>query len=79
MKRTKSKNGSWAAAVLRQDRGIHAETVRVLQLTDGVELVTPNWLTSMLTIVYDPSLLYLDDLRRIIKEGNNRGETARKP
>jgi hypothetical protein len=28
--------------------------------------------------VYDPSLLYLDDLRRIIREGNNRGETARK-
>jgi hypothetical protein len=73
------KNGSWAAAVLHQDHGIRAESVRVLQQTDGVELVTANWLTSMLTIVYDPSLLYLDDLRRIIKEGNNRGETARKP
>jgi hypothetical protein len=79
LKRTKSKKGSWAAAVLHQERGIRAGTVRVLQQTDGVELVTPNWLTSMLTIVYDPTLLYLDDLRRIIKEGNNRGETARKP
>jgi hypothetical protein len=79
LKRTKTKNASWAAAVLHQDQGIRADTVRALQQTDGIELVTPNWMTSMLTIIYDPTLLYVEDLRKIIREGNNRGERTKKP
>jgi hypothetical protein len=78
LKRTKVKIDSWAAAVLRQEHGISADTVRSLQRTDGVELVTPNWMTSMLTIMYDPELVHLEDLKRITKEDNNRGERARK-
>ena len=65
--------------MLHQDQGIRADTVRALQLTEGIELVTPSWMTSMLTIVYDPTRLYLDDIRKIIKEANNLREESKKP
>jgi hypothetical protein len=79
LKRTKVKNANWAAAVLHQEQGISADTVRSLQRFDGVELVAPNWMTSMLTITYDPTLIHLEDLKKIIEEGKNRGERTKKP
>jgi hypothetical protein len=77
-KNTQEGKGNWAVAVLSDVQGIHVDVVLALKGTVGVKRVTADHISSMLTITFDPEVIEIAHLKKIIREGNNHGERPRK-